>query len=354
MYNPITKKASHLLTYFLFWLFVAAIQASILHWTQEIAWMSAVVESVIYSILFGLTGLSIWFVVRFTGLQFKNLWNALINHLAAASLLISAWLYLSYSLSALLLGQPMDIREAEPADLSWRIGLGAVYYVLISLNYYLLIFYQNYREKEVSELEMKSMLKESELSMLKAQLNPHFIFNSLNSISALTLTRPEDAHEMIVKLSTFLRHTIGQPETELVTIQKEIDTISLYLDIEKSRFGDKLQVTINGLEEMPETAMLPNLILQPLIENAVKYGVYELLDVSLINIGLTLENQLLTIRIVNDKAEKAGSMKGKGIGLKNVGRRLQYIYERNDLLETQAEPDTFTTTLKIPQRADHE
>ena len=354
MYNPITKKASHLIAYLLFWLFVAAIQATILHWAQDIAWLNASVESAVYSIFFGLTGLSIWFVVRFTGLQFKNLWNALTNHLAAASLLISLWLYVSYSSSALLLGQPMDIRQAAPADLSWRAGLGAMYYVLISLNYYLLIFYQNYREKEVSELEMKSMLKESELSMLKAQLNPHFIFNSLNSISALTLTRPEDAHEMIVKLSTFLRHTIGQPETELVTIQKEIDTISLYLDIEKSRFGEKLQVTINGLEELPEGVMLPNLILQPLIENAVKYGVYELLDVSLINIDLAVADQLLTVNIVNDKAEKAGAMKGKGIGLKNVRRRLQYIYERSDLLETQMTDDTYITTLKIPQRANND
>ncbi|MEL7145716.1 MAG: histidine kinase [Bacteroidota bacterium] len=353
MYNPITKKASHIVAYFLFWLFVAAIKATILHWAQEVSWFNAIIESIVYSLIFGLAGLSIWFVVRFTGLQVRNLWNALINHLAAASLLISLWLYISFSLSALILGQPADIRLAEPADLSWRIGLGAVYYVLIALNYYLLIFYQNYREKEVSELEMKTMLKESELSMLKAQLNPHFIFNSLNSISALTLTRPEDAHEMIVKLSTFLRHTIGQPETELVTIQKEIDTISLYLDIEKSRFGDKLQVVINGLDEMGDQVRLPNLILQPLIENAVKYGVYELLDVSLIKIDLSLDHQILTVKIVNDKAEKAGAMKGKGIGLKNVRKRLQHIYDRSDLIETIIEDSTFSTILTIPQRTNH-
>ena len=354
MYNPITKKVSHLVAYFLFWLFVAAIQATVLHWAQEVGWFNAVIESVIYSLIFGLAGLSIWFVVRFTGLEVKNLWNALVNHLAAASLLISLWLYISFSLSALVLGQPIDIRAAAPSEISWRAGLGTVYYILIALNYYLLIFYQNFREKEVSELEMKSLLKESELSMLKAQLNPHFIFNSLNSISALTLTRPEDAHEMIVKLSTFLRHTIGQPETELVSIRKEIDTISLYLDIEKSRFGEKLQVKINGLETLPETTRLPNLILQPLIENAVKYGVYELLDISLITIDLQLDDHLLLIKITNDRAERAGAMKGKGIGLKNVRRRLQYIYDRNDLLNTSVEEKTFITSLKIPQLTNHE
>ena len=159
---------------------------------------------------------------------------------------------------------------------------------------------------------------------------------------------------MIVKLSTFLRHTIGQSETDLVTIQKEIDTISLYLAIEKSRFGEKLQVEINGLDEIEETVMVPNLILQPLVENAVKYGVYELLDVSVIRIQLAMENLMLVVEIINDRAEKPGSKKGKGIGLKNVNRRLQHIYDRNDLLRTAEEAHTFVTTIKIPQQKNHE
>lgn len=354
MFNPITKKRSYLFTYFLFWMLVAALQAVLVHWTQGVPWFESSVEAAIYAILFGLAGLSIWFVVRFTGLQFRNLWNALINHLAAASLLIFAWLSISYTLTSLVLGRPMDIREAPVADLSWRIGLGVIYYILVSLNYYLLIFYQNFREKEVSELEMKSLLKESELSMLKAQLNPHFIFNSLNSISALTLTRPEDAHEMIVKLSTFLRHTIGHSERDLISIHKEIETISLYLAIEKSRFGDKLQVEINGLEALNETIKLPNLILQPLVENAVKYGVYERLDESKISIELSMDHHYLVVKIANTTGDIPKGVKGKGIGLKNVQRRLQYIYETGDLIRTKKEENQFITTLKIPQNVTHE
>ena len=354
MFNPITKKRTYLFAYFLFWILVAALQAVLVHWTQEVPWLESSVEAAIYATLFGFAGLSIWFVVRFTGLQFRNLWNALINHFAAASLLISAWLSISYTLSSLILGRPMDIRDAPAADLSWRIGLGVVYYILVSLNYYLLIFYQNFREKEVSELEMKSLLKESELSMLKAQLNPHFIFNSLNSISALTLTRPEDAHEMIVKLSTFLRHTIGHSERDLISIHKELETISLYLAIEKSRFGDKLIVDVKGLEDIKETTMLPNLILQPLVENAVKYGVYEMLEESKISIDLAMDNNYLVVRITNTTGEIPKGIKGKGIGLKNVHRRLQYIYESGDLIRTKKEANLFITTLKIPQNLTHE
>lgn len=354
MFNPITQKRAYLFTYFLFWVLVATIQAILVHWTQDVTWFEAGIEAIIYALMFGIAGLSIWFVVRFTGLEFRNLWNALINHLAAASLLISIWLSISYTGTSAILGRSLDIRNAEATDLSWRIGLGVIYYILVALNYYLLIFYQNFREKALSELEMKSLLKESELSMLKAQLNPHFIFNSLNSISALTLTRPEDAHEMIVKLSTFLRHTIGHSEMDLVTIQKEIETISLYLAIEKSRFGDKLVIEIEGLDTLPETILLPNLILQPIVENAVKYGVYERLDESKISIKLRIENSFLIVQITNNYGDIPKGIKGKGIGLKNVQRRLQYIYETNDLIKTRKEADEFITTLKIPQNANYE
>ncbi|MGB3468841.1 MAG: histidine kinase [Cyclobacteriaceae bacterium] len=350
MFNPITRKKSFLIAYFGFWLLIAAIQAMTVHWSLDVSWKNAIIDAAIYAILFGIAGLSIWFVVRFTGLEIRNLWNVLVNHLAAASLIIFFWLSLSYALSSALIGKSPDIREATMTDVSWRAGLGLIWYILVALNYYLLIYYQNFKEKAVSELEMKSLLKESELSMLKAQLNPHFIFNSLNSISALTLSRPEDAHEMIVKLSTFLRHTIGHSETDLISINKEIETISLYLDIEKSRFGEKLIVDIDGLDDLNDSFLVPNLILQPLVENAVKYGVYERLTTSVINIKLWTERNYLMIAISNQCGTIAKKLQGKGIGLKNVKRRLFYLYENNELIKITKEDDLFTTLLKIPQK----
>ncbi len=333
----------------MFWVLVASLQTMVLHWTQNTAWTIAAVESFIYAMMFGLVGLSVWFVVRFTGLEFSNLWNALINHVGAASVLVAVWFFTSYSIFSLIMGTPFKIREIDPSDFWWQVAIGYIYYLLVSLNYYLLIFYQNYKEKQLAELEMKSLLKESELSMLKAQLNPHFIFNSLNSISALTLTRPEDAHEMIVKLSTFLRHTIGQSETELVSIDKEIETISLYLDIEKSRFGDRLVIEINGLESLKNENKLPNLILQPLVENAIKYGIYENVDSSKIEISLTERDEILEVIIENNCEDKPKKV-GKGIGLKNVKGRLSYIYDRTDLIATEQTDNHFKVTLKIPQR----
>lgn len=349
MINPILKNREHLLVYGLFWLLLIVIHTMLLHWGQEVVWSLALIEAIIYGAGFALVGLSIWFIVRFTGLTEGSLWNALMSHLAAGALLIFIWLATSYFLTGYFLGYNTSLRQAAIADIWWRIALGLVYYLLVALIYYLLIFYQNYKEKQIREIEMESTLKETELSMLKAQINPHFIFNSLNSISSLTLTRPEDAHEMIVKLSSFLRYTIGHSETELVPLSQEIETIQLYLEIEKLRFGKKLEVTFEGVDSIPGSAKLPNLILQPLIENAIKYGVYESTSASTIIVQIAYSDKHLQIEITNSTEDDSVAHKGKGIGLKNVRGRLQLIYESADLLQTHKEENQYKVQLTIPQ-----
>lgn len=349
MINPILKNREHLLVYGLFWLLLIVIHTMLLHWGQEVVWSFALIEAIIYGAGFALVGLSIWFIVRFTGLTEGSLWNALMSHLAAGALLIFIWLATSYFLTGYFLTYNTSLRQAAIADIWWRIALGLVYYLLVALIYYLLIFYQNYKEKQIREIEMESTLKETELSMLKAQINPHFIFNSLNSISSLTLTRPEDAHEMIVKLSSFLRYTIGHSETELVPLSQEIETIQLYLEIEKLRFGKKLEVTFEGVDSIPGSAKLPNLILQPLIENAIKYGVYESTSASTIIVQIAYSDKHLQIEITNSTEDDSVAHKGKGIGLKNVRGRLQLIYESADLLQTHKEENQYKVQLTIPQ-----
>lgn len=349
MLNPITQSKQYLLAYFLFWALIAWLQSVVAHWILEEPWMQTIVESVVYVSSFGLIGLGVWFVVRFSGIEGESIINPLATHAASASLLVFVWMSIAHGANAMIFGDSIFFMDLPEAELWWRVSFGYIFYIFVALNYYLLIFYQNFKEKQFRESEMKTMLKESELSMLKAQINPHFIFNSLNSISSLTLTKPESAHEMIVKLSSFLRHTIGYSETDLVPIKKEIETIQLYLDIEKSRFGDKLSVNINGLSELAEEVNIPNLILQPLIENAVKYGVYESTENTSIDIDLQLEEGVLDVRIVNGLEADGVARQGKGIGLKNVQSRLQLVYERNDLLQVKKTLGKFEVKVSIPQ-----
>ena len=100
------------------------------------------------------------------------------------------------------------------------------------------------------ELELQNLLQDSELRMLKSQINPHFIFNSLNSVSALTVSAPKSARDMVIKLSEFLRYSLGKENTELVTLKQEVENVSLYLDIEKVRFGDRLSFKKKGRDEL--------------------------------------------------------------------------------------------------------
>ncbi|HAA16119.1 MAG TPA: hypothetical protein DCE41_32195 [Cytophagales bacterium] len=351
MANPIAQNRTYRTVYLLSWVAVAAVHALAIRWTMALAWSDALLEALTFSALFALVGLVIWYIVRFSGIGVNNVWYMILTHGVAATLLVGAWLFVGVFLLRVFHQQGVSFTNVVDEDTGWRAAQGAIYYVVVTLNYYLLLYSESYREKQLAEIEMRTLLKESELTMLKAQLNPHFIFNSLNSISMLTLTRPEDAHEMVVKLSTFLRHTIGNAETDLVTLHKEIDTMRLYLDIEKSRFGDKLLVEILGIEEISEKVMVPNMILQPLVENAIKYGVYEALEQSTITVATQMEERMLMVTITNGCEEKPTRPPGKGIGLQNVRRRLQYLYERPDLLDTRQEGTQFTVTLHIPQLA---
>ena len=156
----------------------------------------------------------------------------------------------------------------------YRVGTGVFIYGLIILTYYLFVSLSNLSEKNAKEARLESLVKETELKMLRSQINPHFLFNSLNSISSLTITDPEKARDMVVKLSEFMRYALSRKDEQPVSLQNELENLRLYLDIEKVRFGDKL-TTEEIIEPNCLDFKIPVMLLQPLYENAVKHGVYE-------------------------------------------------------------------------------
>jgi two-component system LytT family sensor kinase len=206
---------------------------------------------------------------------------------------------------------------------------------------------QNRNEKRKQEAE--KLAKEAELFKLRKQLHPHFLFNSLNSISALTISRPEEARLMVQNLSDFLRGTLKNEEELQVTLEEELRLLQLYLDIEKVRFGHRLDTVIEK-DEKCLSGKIPQLLLQPIVENAIKFGLYDTTEKVLIKISAKKEDHLLTISVQNpfDPATSS-AQKGTGFGLTSISRRLYLLYGRNDLLETKAEGNIFTTTVKIPQ-----
>lgn len=206
---------------------------------------------------------------------------------------------------------------------------------------------QSHDKQQVALAE--KLMREAELSNLRQQLQPHFLFNSLNSISSLVGTQPEMARKMVEQLSDFLRGTIRKDANQLVSFEDEIHHLNLYLEIEKVRFGHRLATDIKISEES-KNLKLPSLLLQPLVENAIKFGLYDTLGTVTIGITATVDAGNLVIEVVNPfDPESSPPKSGTGFGLSSIQRRLALLYFRNDLLKAGQQGTVFVTTLKIPQ-----
>lgn len=219
-------------------------------------------------------------------------------------------------------------------------------FVLVSVIWY---NWQEQSEQEERKQDAEKLTKEAELFKLRQQLQPHFLFNSLNSINALIGSRPQEARKMVQQLSDFLRGTIKKEEHQWVTLKEELQYLQLYLDIEKVRFGHRLSTKVECDEAFNELK-LPALLLQPIMENAIKFGLYDTVDEIEISLRAFKEENNLVITVTNPfDPETSAPRQGTGFGLQSVQRRLYLLFARNDLLTTEAKENIFTTTIKIPQ-----
>jgi sensor histidine kinase YesM len=203
-------------------------------------------------------------------------------------------------------------------------------------------------ESQKRELHILELSKEAELTQIRQQLQPHFLFNSLNSINSLVVSQPQKAREMVLQLSDFLRGTIRKNHQEWISLEEELDYLKMYLDIEKVRFGHRLQVEFAVSDEALKMK-LPQLLIQPLLENAIKHGLYGMTgDVEII-LTAVKENNYLVLKGTNPYDPEVPSPGGKGFGLSSVERRLYLLFGRSDLLKKGGENGVFTVQLKIPQ-----
>lgn len=205
------------------------------------------------------------------------------------------------------------------------------------------------KQQQSRKLNAEKLERDAELYKLRQQLQPHFLFNSLNSISALTGSQPEQARKMIQHLSDFLRGALKKEDYQWVTLADELQHLQLYLEMEQMRFGHRLSTKIIYDEQSP-AFLLPPMLLQPIVENAIKFGLYDTTEHTVIRIEAKATADVLTISVQNPfDPETASPRQGTGFGLSSVQRRLYLLFARNDLLTTSAENHTFLTTVKIPR-----
>jgi LytS/YehU family sensor histidine kinase len=275
--------------------------------------------------------------------------NQYINVFAICLFLTIIWLLLTKWLLSVSLGHYDGYRDLLHHSLSIRFSIAFLLLGCVTMISILWYNQKEQKENEERKTDAEKLAKEAELFKLRQQLQPHFLFNSLNSINALIGSRPEEARKMVQQLSDFLRGTIKKEETQWVTLQEELQYLQLYLDIEKVRFGNRLATDMN-IDEKTTGLKLPALILQPIVENAIKFGLYDTTGDTVIRIYAGREEDNLMIKVMNPFDPETSSPKsGTGFGLKSVQRRLYLLFARTNLLTTEAKQNIFTTIVKIPQ-----
>ncbi len=333
--------------YFLIWAFIAAAHFTLLYLHFNLSWQFSLTNSLIFNLIFACMGLGFWYPVKFSIPKDITEKKPFLSLASTGIITLFLWIWISTSIFHFIIPNE-DYQQALDNAILWHIISGSFYYTVIVLVYYLILYNQNLQTQKNRQLQLATEAKAAELRMLKSQINPHFIFNSLNSINSLTLSDPPKARQMIINLSSFLRYSIGKDNKETNNLGLELNNIELYLAIEKVRFGNRLCFNCE-VPEPVKACKIPNLLLQPLIENAVKHGVQESIDTINIDLVASLEHDSLHICIQNNFDLEAVPQKGSGIGLQNIKQRLLLIYNRDDLIKHQITDNIFEVTLEIPQ-----
>lgn len=221
------------------------------------------------------------------------------------------------------------------------VGIYPVVFVAVAIKL-LKYWYANQQAQQILTQEKL----QAELKFLKTQIHPHFLFNTLNNLYALTLKKSEKAPEMVLKLSELINYMLYECKSDEVPLSKEIKFIRNYVDIEKMRYGDKLDVDIRVTGELHDRTIAP-LILLPFVENCFKHGASETLAQSWVKITVDSHSDHLVIKVENSKSGKNGENRNQGIGIQNVKRRLDLLYPGNHELKLINGEETFLVVLSI-------
>ena len=270
--------------------------------------------------------------------------------LVLCAVLSTLWLLGSRSILMLLIDDKLDYSNFFSQSVPIRLVFAFLLIGCMALVSVLWYTVQDQQETEKRKTEAEQLSRDAELYKLRQQLQPHFLFNSLNSINALIGTQPQQARTMIQQLSDFLRGTLRKEEHSWTSLQDELDHLQLYLEIEKIRFGHRLSAEIKN-ETDGKKLMVPAMLLQPVVENAIKFGLYDTTGEIMITIEARMDDQDLKVQVQNP-FDPGTSLpkKGTGFGLTSVQRRLYLLFARHDLLHTEVQENIFITTIKIPQQ----
>ncbi len=352
--HPILSDRRALVAYLAASAAAAYLPASVLASPADRRFLLALAAAVPPTLLLGVGALPVYYLCRAVPLRTSGLGNALRVH-AALGLASGAtfWALLDVAARALDWAAPAGLAGAVERQWGALLTLGAMLYLAAAAFYTFVSSAQRARASERRAAAASLRAHEARLALLKAQVHPHFLFNSLNAISALTARDPRMARELCVRLADFLRDSLALGERGTVTVDEELRLARAYLDVERMRLGERLAVDIQVSPAAGEVR-IPALLLQPLVENAVTHGIATCAQGGTLAVEARTTPGVLVVTVTNPfdpHAPPGRDRESGGVGLANVSRRIAAAYQGASLT-TRRDLDRFTSTLVLPIRGE--
>jgi hypothetical protein len=345
--HPILGQPRRLAAYAALWLPLGALLAALLALEGALPWPRAAAVAVPLAVVFGFLCLSAWYVARGLPIETTGLARVLVTGTFAAILTSAIWLLFSRAWMEFV-AAPASRNVTLPfhAVAPTLFAFGMLLYLLAIAASYVVAAFEASREVERRRLELQVLAREAELRALRAQIDPHFLFNSLQSISALTTADSAAARRMCLLLADFLRETLAVGTRDRIPLANELVLAERFLAVEQVRFGDRLKVAVSA--DGAESCGVPPLVLQPLVENAVTHGIAHLLEGGTVAISARRRGSLLSIAVENPCDPDRPAGRGAGVGLANVRERLRARFGSDASLRAQEAGGHYRVTIDLP------
>jgi len=350
--HPILARLERLASYLALWCAIGVLEGAVLT-RQGLTWPEALVQVLPPLLVYSFVCLSAWYVCRAMPLSTSGVPGVLTASALAAAVAAVLWLILN----EVWLGTLESMPETAPLTTRFRgqvpflFAVSLMLFLLVLSVHYVVLAFEAFRTAERQQLELQVLTRDAELRALRAQVNPHFLYNSLNSISALTGSDPAAARRMCLLLAEFLRTTLRVSTQERIPLAEELTLADRFLSIEQVRFGDRLHVE-RSIDESALDCQVPPLVLQPLLENAIGHGIAGMIDGGTVRLDVLRHGDRLAIAVENPRDPDAMPRARGGVGLENVRKRLTIVFGGAARMDATASPTGFRVALDLPSTTD--
>ncbi len=347
--HPILAHTERILVYLVAWLILGFLFMALTALSGQAEWIGAAMFILPLTIVYAFVCLSAWYLCRAFPLD-RTPFSQLILTFIVAAAVASSFEVLVSNGWRWMLGQSGFIgASAILPTISTQLffGIGVMLFLLGGAAQYLIVAFEDSRAAERRVFELKLLAQEAELKALRSQIDPHFLFNSLNSVSALTTKNPHAARNMTLLLADFFRKSLKFGANESITLEEELSLAASFLEIEKIRFGTRLRVE-TAVEEAAKICRVPSLLLQPVLENSIAHGIAHLVDGGTIRIQAHRNGSRLNVKVENPCDPDRPKRTGTGVGLENVRMRLRSLYDAEARLDVYEDKRVFRVELSLP------